>query len=144
MKTKILIVEHDSIDIDLVRRELSKGGIPFISENVQHEAGYRAAIDRFLPDIILSGITLATMAGAICATVAARPVRPAADRPGVGTTRRVVGQPFRCAFPLVSVGYHPFLAITQQRLADSALLVTQWAKGGVWNVFVARGAGGAG
>src|ERR1700678_1986071 len=54
MKTRILIVEHDSIDIDLVRRELSKGGIPFISENVQHEAGYRAAIECFLPDIILS------------------------------------------------------------------------------------------
>jgi two-component system, NarL family, sensor histidine kinase UhpB len=63
METKILIVEHDSIDIDLVRRELSKGGIPFISENVQHEAGYRAAIDRFLPDIILSDYSFPSFDG---------------------------------------------------------------------------------
>jgi len=58
-----LIVEHDSIDIDLLRRELSKGGIHFISESVQHEAGYRAAIDCFLPDIILSDYSFPSFDG---------------------------------------------------------------------------------
>jgi two-component system, NarL family, sensor histidine kinase UhpB len=63
MKTKILIVEHDSIDADLLRHELSKGGVLFISEIVQNDADYRAAIDRFLPDIILSDYSFPSFDG---------------------------------------------------------------------------------
>lgn len=54
METKILIVEHDGIDIELLRHALGKGGIIFISETVQNEADYLAALTSFLPDIILS------------------------------------------------------------------------------------------
>jgi two-component system sensor histidine kinase UhpB len=63
MKTKILIVEHDSIDIELLTNELSKGGILFISETVQNEADYRAAIECFLPDIILSDYSFPSFDG---------------------------------------------------------------------------------
>ena len=60
---KILIVEHDSMDIEMVRNELRKGGIVFVSEAVQEEADYRAAVDRFLPDIILSDYSFPSFDG---------------------------------------------------------------------------------
>jgi len=63
IETKILIVEHDSMDIELLRHELTKGGILFISEAVKNEAGYRAAIDCFSPDIILSDYSFPSFDG---------------------------------------------------------------------------------
>lgn len=62
-KTKVLIVEHDSMDIELLRHELLKGGIDFVSENVQNEADYRAALAAFLPDIILSDYSFPSFDG---------------------------------------------------------------------------------
>jgi two-component system sensor histidine kinase UhpB len=62
-KTKILIVEHDSIDIELLQHELTKGGIIFISKIVQHEADFRAALTGFLPDIILSDYSFPSFDG---------------------------------------------------------------------------------
>ncbi len=47
----------------MLRHELSKGGIHFISEIVQNEADYRAAIDCFLPDIILSDYSFPSFDG---------------------------------------------------------------------------------
>jgi two-component system, NarL family, sensor histidine kinase UhpB len=63
MKTKILIVEHDSTDVELLRHELSKGGILFSSETVQNEVDYRAALTCFLPDIILSDYSFPSFDG---------------------------------------------------------------------------------
>ena len=62
-EAKILIVEHDSLDIELVQHELRKGGIVFVSEAVQQEADYRAALERFLPDIILSDYSFPSFDG---------------------------------------------------------------------------------
>jgi len=63
IETKILIVEHDGIDIELLRYELTKGRIPFISQAVENEADYRSAIDSFLPDIILSDYSFPSFEG---------------------------------------------------------------------------------
>ena len=57
-KTKILIVEHDPNDVELMEYELKKGGIDFISEIVQNEKDYYNALKNFIPDIILSDYSL--------------------------------------------------------------------------------------
>jgi PAS domain S-box-containing protein len=62
-KIKILIVEHNLNDIELIRYELKKGGIDFVSEIVQNEMGYRNALKNFIPDIILSDYALPSFDG---------------------------------------------------------------------------------
>ncbi|MEI9912058.1 MAG: response regulator [Bacteroidota bacterium] len=62
-KTRILIVEHDAADIELLEYELKKGGIRFISECVQNEEDYVRALTHFIPDIILSDFSLPSFDG---------------------------------------------------------------------------------
>ncbi|MEI9912059.1 MAG: PAS domain-containing protein [Bacteroidota bacterium] len=62
-KTRILIVEHDLADIELLEYELKKGGINFVSEIVQNERDYVNALTRFIPDIILSDYSLPSFDG---------------------------------------------------------------------------------
>lgn len=57
MKTKILIVEHDSNDMELIQQELKKGDVNYVTETVQTETEYKKAIHTFQPDIILSNYT---------------------------------------------------------------------------------------
>lgn len=63
IQTRILIVEHDPIDIELLEYELRKGGINFMSEIVQNEQDYADAIKHFIPDIILSDFSLPSFDG---------------------------------------------------------------------------------
>ena len=53
-KIKILIAEHDLVDLEFLHHELKKGGIDYVSEVVQNEPGYIKALNSFIPDIILS------------------------------------------------------------------------------------------
>jgi PAS domain S-box-containing protein len=57
-KTKILIVEHDPNDIELIQYELKIGGINYESKIVQNEKEFIDALGSFIPDIILSDFTL--------------------------------------------------------------------------------------
>lgn len=61
--TKILIVEHDAADLELLQFELKKGGFAYVSEIVQYEISYVSALQTFKPDIILSDFTLPSFAG---------------------------------------------------------------------------------
>jgi PAS domain S-box-containing protein len=63
IKTKILFVEHDPNDIELMQYELKKGGLHFISEVVQNEQDYEKALKNFIPDIILSDFSLPSFDG---------------------------------------------------------------------------------
>ena len=63
MKTKILIVEHDSNDMELIQQELKKGDVNYITEMVQTETEYKKAIHTFQPDIILSNYTFPSFDG---------------------------------------------------------------------------------
>ena len=63
IKSKILIVEHDSANMELIRNELEKSKIPFISEIVQTKKEYVKAIHTFKPDIILSNYTFPSFDG---------------------------------------------------------------------------------
>ena len=53
MKIKILIVEHDQADVDLLHHELKKSGIQYISQLVQNEKDYTTALANFIPNLIL-------------------------------------------------------------------------------------------
>lgn len=60
---KILIVEHDSIDSELIDSELKKSKIKYTSEIVQTKKEYIKSIHTFKPDIILSNYTFPTFDG---------------------------------------------------------------------------------
>jgi len=60
---KILILEDNQSDVDLLRRELTKNGMNFISEVVQTRESFENALDTYNPDIILSDYTLPAFDG---------------------------------------------------------------------------------
>ncbi|MEP7106959.1 MAG: ATP-binding protein [Ferruginibacter sp.] len=62
-KTKILIVEHDLNDLELLQYELKKSGINYVSEIVQNEQEFGRALENFMPDIILSDYSLPSFDG---------------------------------------------------------------------------------
>jgi len=55
---KILILEDNPHDVDLLHRELKKSGLSFTSRVVQSRGEYENAINNFAPDIILSDYSL--------------------------------------------------------------------------------------
>lgn len=55
---KILILEDSPEDLDLVERELKRGGIEFVSTVVKKRDDYENALRDFFPDIILSDHSL--------------------------------------------------------------------------------------
>lgn len=63
MKTKILIIEHDSNDMELIQDELKKGNVSFITEIVETKKDYTDALHTFKPDIILSNYTFPAFDG---------------------------------------------------------------------------------
>ena len=60
---KILIVEDDPADAELMTRELRRSGLNFISQLVQSSPDYEAALKSFKPDIILSDYNLPSFDG---------------------------------------------------------------------------------
>lgn len=60
---KILILEHDPNDFELLQRELRRSGLFCISEMVQNQEDYKALLNTFQPDIILSDYTLPSFDG---------------------------------------------------------------------------------
>ena len=62
-KIKILLVEHDANDIELLQYELKNGGINYELEIVQTEKDFVHALESFIPDIILSDYSLPAFDG---------------------------------------------------------------------------------
>jgi len=60
---KILIAEHDPVDLELLHHELKTGGINYESEVVQNEPDYINALTNFIPDIILADYTFPSFDG---------------------------------------------------------------------------------
>jgi PAS domain S-box-containing protein len=63
MKTKILILEHDVCDVELIQRELKKSDINYDYKIVNNEFTYTDALKSFSPDIILSDYSLPSFDG---------------------------------------------------------------------------------
>src|ERR1700712_3730888 len=57
-EAKILILEDDKSDADLLCRELKKSGLVFRSEVVQTKLTFEKALEQFRPDIIISDYSL--------------------------------------------------------------------------------------
>ncbi|HEV7620172.1 MAG TPA: ATP-binding protein [Flavisolibacter sp.] len=55
---KILILEDNLIDADLIQRQLKKSGLSFTSEIAQTRKKFESALQNFNPDIILSDYSL--------------------------------------------------------------------------------------
>lgn len=56
--TKVLILEDNSSDADLIVRHLKKSGSSFITKTVESKKVFEDSLDTFLPDIILSDYSL--------------------------------------------------------------------------------------
>jgi PAS domain S-box-containing protein len=63
LETKILLVEHDKYDIELIEHELKKGNVNYKIEIVRTAEEYEYALTDFKPDIILSDYTLPSFSG---------------------------------------------------------------------------------
>lgn len=57
---KILILEDNSSDADLIIRQLHKSGIIFVSQTVETRKMFEEALEAFHPDIVLSDYSLPT------------------------------------------------------------------------------------
>ncbi|SEW05709.1 hybrid sensor histidine kinase/response regulator [Luteibacter sp. 329MFSha] len=62
-KVRILQVEDNPLDAELVLGELEDDGIDFEVRLVEDEAAYAAALDEFEPDIVLSDLSLPAFSG---------------------------------------------------------------------------------
>ena len=60
---KILIVEHDLSDLEMINHELKTSGINYVYEVVKKEQDFIDALTNFVPDIILSDYTLPSFMG---------------------------------------------------------------------------------
>lgn len=63
IKIKILIVEHDVNDIELILYELKKSEIEFETEIVHNQDDYIESIKNFIPNVILSDYSLPAFSG---------------------------------------------------------------------------------
>jgi PAS domain S-box-containing protein len=61
---RILILEHDPNDLELLQYELKKGSLLYIYSVVQTREEFEKALNRFKPEIILSDYSLPTFDGA--------------------------------------------------------------------------------
>ncbi|HEY5371940.1 MAG TPA: response regulator, partial [Hanamia sp.] len=57
-KLRILILEDNQNDADLLNRELNKSGLSFTSETVQTREKFEHALEHFAPDLIISDYSL--------------------------------------------------------------------------------------
>ncbi len=62
-KIKILIVENDTSDLEMMYRELKKSGLSYVFKTVEEEQNYLKAIEELVPDIILSAYSLPSFSG---------------------------------------------------------------------------------
>jgi signal transduction histidine kinase len=63
MPVRILFLEDSSSDVELMKYELKKAGIHYVSEWVETEAGFIKALEEFDPDVILSDYSLPSFDG---------------------------------------------------------------------------------
>ena len=55
---RLLILEDRPADAELCERELERAGLRFTTTRVDTRAGFEAALDRFVPDLIISDFSL--------------------------------------------------------------------------------------
>ncbi len=66
---RILILEDDPVDAELLERQLKKAGISFVSEQVKTSAAYQLALKKFIPNVILADYRLTKFDGLLALTL---------------------------------------------------------------------------
>ncbi|HEY5020930.1 MAG TPA: response regulator transcription factor [Gemmatimonadaceae bacterium] len=56
---RVLMLDDSEADAELIRRELNQAGLPTVSERVNCENSFAAALENFAPDVVLSDYSLA-------------------------------------------------------------------------------------
>ena len=56
---RVLMLDDSEADAELIRRELNQAGLPTVSERVNCENSFAAALENFAPDVVLSDHSLA-------------------------------------------------------------------------------------
>src|SRR6188768_810031 len=69
---RILLLEDNATDADLVGHTLRRGGVAFSLEHVDTKSGFVQQIDEFRPDLILSDFSLPSMDGHTALEIARR------------------------------------------------------------------------
>src|SRR6266513_2549365 len=72
---RILMLEDDAMDTELIQRELRRGGFHFISKVVSTEKAFREELHHFSPTLILSDFSLPSFDG-LSALAIAKKERP--------------------------------------------------------------------
>jgi len=62
-KIRILILEDEQFDVELIKRQLSKGGLEFESVNVDNRADFIRQLDEYNPNIVLADYKLPQFTG---------------------------------------------------------------------------------
>jgi DNA-binding NtrC family response regulator len=75
MELEILILEDNNFDADLIQRELVKSKVKFNAVLVNTRDAYRAALERYRPDLILSDYAIPSFDG-VAAFQMARKIYP--------------------------------------------------------------------
>jgi PAS domain S-box-containing protein len=60
---RILLLEDSAIDADLLERELKRHGLAFSSRRVDTKEGLRDALTHFVPDLVLSDLSMPSLSG---------------------------------------------------------------------------------
>jgi CheY-like chemotaxis protein len=83
---RILILEDNPADVELIQFELQEAGLNFTSKTVKAEKEYVQAIQDYCPDLILSDYDLITYNGALALAEANR---SCPDTPFMKSARRI-------------------------------------------------------
>src|SRR6185503_13369866 len=76
LRTRVLIVEDNPSDADLMEAELRRSGLDFNVQRVMTEEDFIRALQNFAPDVVLSDHSLPTFGAKDAVRIAAR------ERPG--------------------------------------------------------------
>jgi len=89
---RVLLLEDDAAEAELITRELERAGVAHVAERVETEAAFMRGLRRFAPDVVLSDHALAQFdALAVLKTVRAqRPGTPVIVVTGTRNEQRAV------------------------------------------------------
>jgi DNA-binding NarL/FixJ family response regulator len=75
---RVLMLDDSEADAELIRHELSRAGLPAVSERVNSEHSFAAALENFAPDVVLSDHSLALFdaQSALALLLRVRPTTP--------------------------------------------------------------------
>jgi DNA-binding NarL/FixJ family response regulator len=75
---RVLMLDDSEADAELIRQELNRAGLPTVSERVNCEHSFAAALENFAPDVVLSDHSLALFdaQSALALLLRVRPTTP--------------------------------------------------------------------